>query len=140
MRILIAVDGSKIALRAVRHAARLSLALKEPAQLVLLHVDAPLPRQAALELGVRGLDKYHAENAAYATRAARAAMTKLGVAFESKLLVGDVAEQLVDHAKAGKFDLIVMGSHGRGALKSLFLGSVAIKVLTHTTIPVVIIR
>ena len=140
MRILVAVDGSPMAVRAARHAARLSLALKEPSRIVLLSVDAPLLRAVAVELGVSGVERYHAENGAYAMKAAKSALARLHVVPEVSLLVGDAAERIVQHAKSGKFDLLVMGSHGRSAFKSLFLGSIATKVLAHCKIPVTIVR
>ncbi len=140
MRILIAVDGSPVAVRAARYAARLALALKEKSQVVLFSADAPLQMAVAVELGAQGVEKYHAENGAFAIKAAKAAMAKLKVACDAKLVVGDPAEQIVKHAKAGKYDLVVMGSHGRNAFKSLFLGSVTTKVLAHSQVPVAIVR
>ena len=55
-------------------------------------------------------------------------------------MIGDPASMIVDVAKGGKFDLIVMGSHGRGALGSLVLGSVTAKVIAQCTIPVLVVR
>jgi len=140
MRMLIAVDGSAIAVRAARHAGRLALSMKQPPQLLLLHVDAPLMRAAAAEIGVRGVEKYHVENATFAMRGARAALKRLRVAFEEQALVGDGAQRIVESARAGKFDLVVMGSHGRGVFRSLFLGSVVTKVLSHSQVPVLVVR
>ena len=140
MRILIAVDGSPVAVRAARYAARLSLALKEVSQVTLLNVDAPLLMSVAVELGVHRVAKYHAENGAFAIRAAKSTLNRLKAAYQVQLLVGDVAQTIVKHAKTGKFDLIVMGSHGRSAFKSVFLGSIATKVLAHSQIPVTIVR
>lgn len=140
MRILVAVDGSPVAVRAARYAARLSLALKGIPQVVLLSVDAPLLMAVAVELGVHGVEKYHAENGAFALKAVKSSLNRLHVQYETKLLIGDPAERIVKHAKAGKFDLVVMGSHGRSAFKSLFLGSVTTKVIAHSQVPVTIVR
>jgi nucleotide-binding universal stress UspA family protein len=46
----------------------------------------------------------------------------------------------LDTAKAEECDLIVMGSHGRQGVKALILGSVAQKVLTHSALPVLVIK
>ena len=140
MRILIAVDGSAVAVRAARYAGRLALALKEVPQVTLLNVDAPLLKSVAVELGIQTVAKYHAENGAYALRAAKSALNRLGVVHAVQPLVGDAAESIVKLAKAGKFDLVVMGSHGRSAFQSVFLGSVATKVLSHSQTPVAIVR
>jgi len=140
MRILVAVDGSPIAVRAARYAARLALALREESQVVLLSVDAPLLKAVAVELGVQGVEKYHAENSAFAVKDARSALNRLKIKYEVTTLVGDAAKSIVKHAESGKFDLIVMGSHGRTAFKSLFLGSVSTKVLSLSRVPVTIVR
>lgn len=67
-------------------------------------------------------------------------LVRVGVAYQVQLLVGDAAETIVKHAKTGKFDLIVMGSHGCSAFKSVFLGPIATKVLAHSQTPVTIVR
>ncbi|MCB2041343.1 MAG: universal stress protein, partial [Rhodoferax sp.] len=54
--------------------------------------------------------------------------------------VGHAAEQIAKFADAGKFDLLVMGSHGHGALGNLVMGSVATKVLAHCRVPVLLVR
>ena len=43
-------------------------------------------------------------------------------------------------AKTGKFDLIMMGRHGHGALGRLVMGSVSTKVLAHCTVPILLVR
>ena len=55
-------------------------------------------------------------------------------------MVGEPAESIVKQAKSGKADLIVMGTHGRGALKQLLVGSVALKVIATSSVPVVVAR
>jgi nucleotide-binding universal stress UspA family protein len=49
-------------------------------------------------------------------------------------------EAILDHAKAKGCDLVVMASHGRRGLNALLLGSETQKVLTHSTIPVLVVR
>ena len=49
-------------------------------------------------------------------------------------------EAIIDTAKTSKCDLIVMASHGRRGLNAVLLGSETQKVLTHTTIPVMVFR
>ncbi|NUP11195.1 MAG: universal stress protein [Polyangiaceae bacterium] len=55
---------------------------------------------------------------------------------DSVLLLGAPAPQILDYAMQGKYDLIVMGTHGRSGLPRLLLGSVAERVLRTSTIPV----
>ena len=140
MKILIAIDGSKAAALAVKSAIDLAKAMTEAPTLVLMHADVPLMRRVAAELGTEGTRKYHQENHDYAMKAARTAFKRAKLEFSDKQVVDDAGPAIVKAAKAGKFDLVVMGSHGRTALASALLGSVAAKVLSHSTVPVLIVR
>lgn len=140
MKILLAVDGSPISTRAAKHAIKLMRLLAEPAELVLFHADPPLLQAAAVKLGVEAVHRYHTENSRFATRTAHAALTRAKVPFTEMLVVAEPAEAIIRQAKKGRFDLIVMGSHGRGALQGLLLGSVAGKVIAHCDTPVTVVR
>ena len=109
-------------------------------KVTLLYVDPPLLRSVALELGSDGVERYHAENGAYAMKKARTALKRAQIPFAEKVVVGEPAESIVMQAKSGKADLIVMGTHGRGALKQLLVGSVALKVIATSPVPVVVAR
>ena len=108
--------------------------------MIVLHADAPLLRSVAMELGTRGVDNYHADNGRYALKGAKAVLARAGSAFSEKILVGDPAPSILKFIKASKCDLLVMGSHGRGAFKNLVLGSVATKILSRCEVPVTIVR
>lgn len=140
MRILIAVDGSDAALRAVRHAIRLAGELEEPPELHLLYADEPLMRSVALSLGLEGTARFHADNGKTATQKARALLKRAKAVCEEHLVVGDPAATVLKFAKTRRCDLVIMGSHGRSALKSLLLGSVTSKVLVGCPVPVTIVR
>jgi len=140
MRIVVAVDGSPVSARAARHVTKLAAQLQEPPSVILLTVDAPLLRRVAIELGPEAVAKYHADNARFATRTARTELHRAGIVFEERALIGDPAPAIVKFCNKIKCDLLVMGSHGRNAVKSLFLGSVAIKVLSGSDVPVLVIR
>jgi len=140
MRILLAVDGSQSGNRAARFVAKLAVGLVDMPRVTLLHVDEPLMRSVSVELGVQGTARYHDENGRYAMRVAKAALKRAGIEFQEQLLIGNPAETIVKVARASRSNLIVMGSHGRSAFRSVFLGSITIKVLTHSQTPVTIIR
>jgi nucleotide-binding universal stress UspA family protein len=140
MKILLAVDGSEVGLAAVRHLVAFAQALAEPPAVTLVYVDPPLLRSVALELGSDGVARYHAENGAYALKKARTALKRAQLPFAEKVLVGEPADSIVKQAKASKADLVVVGTHGRGALKQLFVGSVALKVIGLSPVPVLVAR
>ncbi len=63
-----------------------------------------------------------------------------GIDAKSSWKVGSVGETIAKAAQAGKFDLLVLGSHGHGALVNLVMGSVATQVLANCRMPVLIVR
>ena len=64
-----------------------------------------------------------------------------GVTVEKQFTVSDSPyEAIIEAAKMFKCELIVMGSHGRSGMSAVLLGSVTNKVLTHSTIPVLVVR
>ena len=69
---------------------------------------------------------------------ARKQKVKIGIVYTEG--TASVAESLLLESKKIKPDLIVMGSRGLGGFKSLLLGSVSNAVVTHSTIPVLIIK
>jgi nucleotide-binding universal stress UspA family protein len=140
MRIVVTTDGSKASEAASRHVAKLATELAKPPQVLLVYVDEPLLQRVAIELGVKGVDRYHKDNGKVVMKGAKARLSRAGVNFEEHLLIGDPAEELIKFLKKSKCDLLVMGSHGRSALKSLFLGSVTIKLLSRSEVPVVVVR
>ncbi|MGN7725239.1 universal stress protein [Luteimonas sp. 22616] len=140
MRILIAVDGSEHSSLALRYVARLAKDLKQPPEIHALFADEPLLRSVALDLGTEGVARYHAESAKLPFAQTRRILGRASLPYEEHLLVGDPAETILKFSKSKKCDLVIMGSHGRSALKSLLLGSVTSKVLGHGHIPLTIIR
>ena len=140
MKILLAVDGSPVSTRAVKHVVGLVRQMSAPPELVLLNADPPLLQAAAVKIGIEGVKRYHRENGEYATKAARAALSRAKVPFTEKLVVAEPAEGIIEEARNGGHDLIVMGSHGRGAIKGLLLGSVTSKVIANCDTPVTVVR
>lgn len=137
MKILLPVDGSAHSTRAARYLVRHWPA---DATVTLLNVDAPLRETIAGYLDAESVARFHLDNGTAALKPARRILAKAGHLFEERLLVGDPGIEILQWAKRGRYDLIVMGSHGRGPLKSLFLGSVVLKVLAGSSVPVLVVR
>ncbi len=140
MKILVAVDGSAISTRAVSFVVKLAKGLAQPPAITLVAVDLPLFPGAQRKLGEQAVAKYHADNGERMLGPARKVLAKAGLAHTEKFEVGEVADTLLAVAKKGRQDLVVMGSHGRGAVKGMFLGSVSAKVVAQSTLPVTIVR
>jgi nucleotide-binding universal stress UspA family protein len=135
--ILVAVDGSPDADAALAHAA--ALARDQHARLTLLTAIPPIPATALLATGAappRGeVVKHYSEMLRRATDALPA-----DVSVTTLLVEGPAAKALIERARSGAFDLIVMGSHGHGRLHQSLLGCVSQKVLHASPIPVLLIR
>ena len=139
MKIVLAVDGSAPSERAVRHVTKLAKQLAKPPTVLLIHVDPPLLRAAARKLGAAAVAEYHASNSEYALSSARQLLTKGQVEFDALATTGDAAEEIAKAATKLKADMIVMGSRGLTGLKSLMLGSVAMRVLARSSLPTTLV-
>ena len=144
-RILVATDGSKLSDKAVQHA--LQLADITGAEVVALKVVPRYP-QTYFEGGVAlavaevaRIEKQWHDDAMAAVNAVKAAGQKLEVKVKPVTARSDlVSDAIIATAKRQKCDLIVMASHGRRGIKRLLLGSETQQVLTHSHIPVLVLR
>jgi nucleotide-binding universal stress UspA family protein len=142
-RILYATDYSKASARALDQA--VSLAKHNHAELLVVHVVEPGGQYAAGE-DFGGADLYMKIEEATkqdAQRSMEKLMRKLQqakVKAKSLLLKGLAYEQIVKTAKSRKANMIVIGTHGRTGLSKLFMGSVAGRVASLASCPVVTVR
>jgi nucleotide-binding universal stress UspA family protein len=140
--ILIAVDGSshstKVAKAVIRHVS----AYKEPPVLHLVYVHLPLPTLGGLIRPVAHevLQRYYREEGEDALRGAKRLFDRAKLGCNMHVLVGPVAETLAREAKKLKCGLIVMGTHGMGAISGMLLGSVATKTVHLAPCPVLLVR
>ena len=141
MKILVAVDGSKPALHAVKYAIDLSTKLGDPTHITLVsaHDDAGL-RHVRKHVPAGSIQDHLRELSETDLKAARKLLDKAGVPHDMVIKVGHVAEQIVRTANAGKFDLVVLGSKGRSGFSDLLLGSVAQRVASSAAQPVVLVK
>ena len=139
MKIVMAADGSKFSLHAVNYLIK-HRELFGDAKLMLLNIHLPIPGRAAAHLGRTVVQEYYSDECEKALAPARRALTKAGLAFTETWKVGDPGDELAEFATKGKYDLVIMGSHGHGLFANLVLGSVATKVLAGCKVPVLVIR
>ena len=140
MKIMVAVDGSDISVRAAKYAGQLARKLAKPATIFLVSVNPePFPGVAS-KIGKETVARLHAESHEKMLAPARKALARAKATVRELALVGDAAPAILEAAAANKAELLVMGSHGRGAVSGMFLGSVSSKVIAHAGLPVTIIR
>lgn len=141
--ILIATDGSELATKAVEQGLALAKALKAKATAVTVTESwiSLVSGDMAIAFPEEEYEQGCAENAAKIFGGVSDAAKRIGIECET-LHVKDQfpAEGILDAAKAHSCDLIVMASHGRRGVARLLLGSQANKVVTHSTVPVLICR
>jgi nucleotide-binding universal stress UspA family protein len=144
-RILVATDGSKLSQQAVEHT--INLADLTGAEVVALKVVPRYPQTyfeggvALAAAEVARIEKQWHEEAMTTVNAVKSAGQLLEVKVKPVTVKSDlVSEAIISTAKKNKCDLIVMASHGRKGIKRLLLGSETQQVLTHSHIPVLVLR
>ncbi len=144
-RILVATDGSSLSKKAVKSA--IELAALSGAELIAVKV-APRYPQAYFEGAVAfspaetgRIEKQWADEAQAVVDAVKTSAVAQGLKARAVVVKSDlVADSVIATAKKYKADLIVMASHGRRGIKRLLLGSETQQVLTHSPLPVLVLR
>jgi nucleotide-binding universal stress UspA family protein len=143
--LLLATDGSKLSSKAVAHAIGLAKAVGAKVTAFYAAPDYPMPayadgvvyepvsRKEYAKLAAQDADKILDEVASKAGSAGVECKTTYSIAAAPW-------EAILDAAKKNKCDAIVMASHGRKGISAVLLGSETQKVLTHSKIPVIVVR
>jgi nucleotide-binding universal stress UspA family protein len=141
-RILISTDGSDISLKAAQSA--VALARSMGAELFAISVKEPFPYSAISEMQPVPPQEFFDAQERIAGERVKAVVSAAGAAgiqcHAHTVEALHPWEAILDHAKTQNCDLVVMASHGRRGLSALLLGSETQKVLTHSPIPVLVIK
>jgi nucleotide-binding universal stress UspA family protein len=144
-RILVPTDGSALSKKAVKSA--IELAASIGAEVVAMNVVPRYPTSyfeggmTVSPTEVARVEKQWAEQGQARADAVREAAESAGVKARSVTVRSDlVAEAILSAVRKYKCDLVVMASHGRKGIKRLLLGSETQHVLTHGTVPVLVLR
>ncbi|MDR2155126.1 MAG: universal stress protein [Burkholderiaceae bacterium] len=140
MKILLAVDGSPYTKKMLAYLATHMEMFSGENEFTLLTVQGPLPPRARAAAGKEAVEAYYAEESMKVLEPSIKFMARHGLDADSVCKVGSVGETIAKTADSGKFDLVIMGSHGHGALSNLVMGSVATKVLAQCKTPVLLVR
>lgn len=140
-RILLPVDGSDNALRAVRHIVEQKDGYQKPFELHLLNVQLPIASGVIKTfISKSQLDDYYRDEGLSALERARAELDAAHVPHQDHVSVGELAATILDYARDKNCDLIVMGTHGHSTFGGALLGSVAARVLHLAVVPVLLVK
>lgn len=138
-KMLAPLDGSELAECTLTHTRAIAKGCQVP-EVVLLRVVEPL--RQVYELGEewrRNAEaKAQAEAKDYLSKVADS-LKKEGIAAEAAVVSGRSADEILDYTKKNQVDLIVMSTHGMSGISRWVLGSVADRVIRHSTVPVLVI-
>jgi nucleotide-binding universal stress UspA family protein len=141
MKILIPIDGSISANRAVDYVIGSAAWLKELPQICLVNVQWKLASgNVKLFIDQDTVNAYYREQGMAALTEARAKLDARGMAYGYHISIGAPAEAIVQYAQEQAVDQIVMSAHGQGTLSDLLLGSVASKVAHLATMPLLLVK
>lgn len=140
MNILLAVDGSTYTKKMLAYLAAHDEMLGSTHAYTAVTVQPQLPPRARAALGKEVVDKYHAEEGEKVLSPVVKFMGRHGVQLKTLTKVGAAGDTIAKVAESGKYDLVVMGTHGHGSLGKLVMGSVSTQVLAHCTVPVLLVR
>ena len=141
MKVLAAIDGSESSLRALRFVIDHPGMFGPEPEIVLVNVHLPIPSvRAKAVLGSEVVEQYYRDESEEALAPARALLDSIPCKVTERAIVGQPAAQIIATAKQQQCEVIVMGTHGHSAIGSLFLGSVAMKVIADSPVPVMMMK
>lgn len=138
-KILVAIDGSEPSLKAARMA--VDIAKPDAAAVTLAYCIPPIvyPSEMAWVPPVE-FEQQQRQAAEAVLIQAREKLVPNGVNVDRIVLRGPVAETIADEAVANRYDMVVVGSRGHGAVKRLLVGSVATRLVHICETPILVVR
>lgn len=140
-KLLVPVDGSENALRAVRHAIGLAKLIGQASiHLVYAHEEPLLYGEIAVYVPREKMEALQREHSETILADAERLLKESGVPYTREILTGQVATAIAERAEKLGCDGIVMGTRGHSNIGNLLLGSVATKVVHLTRLPVTLVK
>lgn len=140
MKILLAVDGSKYTKKMLAYLTTHESLCNPKNEYEILTVQPTLPPHVKSTVGKEMVEKYQQEESEKVLAPVAKFLLRHGIQAKSNWKVGQAGECIAKLADSGKFDMVVMGSHGNNAFANLVMGSVATQVLARTATPVLLVR
>jgi nucleotide-binding universal stress UspA family protein len=141
LKALIPVDGSPASLRAVDHVIKLAQGCGDKFEILLVNVQPPIDawevKRFLPESEVQAMQESKGGDA---LAEARKRLDNAGLAYTPAVLLGEVPETLVAHAREQGCDSIVMSTRGESAIRELLVGSVAHDVIRLSELPITLVK
>lgn len=137
---LVPIDGSEIALHTIDWIIKHAAEWRESPQILLINVQPKLPSDIGRFINADTIRDFHLETGMAALAPARERLTVAGLAPELHVLVGDAASTVTAFADSHGCGQILIGTRGHSGLAGTLLGSVAMKVVHLSSVPVLLIR
>jgi nucleotide-binding universal stress UspA family protein len=137
---LVPVDGSEIALHSISWIIKHAAEWREAPQILLINVQVSLPSDIGRFINAETIREFHLEAGMAALAPARDQLSAAGIQPELHVLVGEAAPTICEFAGSHGCTQILIGTHGHSGLTGTLLGSVAMRVVHLSKVPVLLIR
>jgi nucleotide-binding universal stress UspA family protein len=138
-RIVVPVDGSDVALKAVSQAVRVARLIGD-AEVHLVNVQPPISGSVGAFVGSDNVAGFYRDESENALAAARKVLEAEGLPVKATMRIGSAGEEIAAFAHELPADEIVMGTRGLGRISSLVLGSTATEVVHLAEVPVTLVK
>ena len=140
MKIVLAADGSSYTKKALAFLTTHENLAGPEDEVVVLNVQAPMPPRVKTMVGAAVVNDYHRDEAQKVLDSIGRFLKRHDVQFKTSWLVGSPVQEILRAAKREKAHMIVMGTHGHGILGRALMGSVAQRVVTDSTVPILLVK
>ncbi len=140
MKILLAVDGSAYTKKMLAYLSTHEALFSTDHAYTVITACHAVPPRAVSVVGKKIIQEHHMEEAERVFAPVLKFLLRHGIDAKTEWRVGTPGVCIAKFAESGKFDLVVMGSHGHGTLVNLVMGSVANQVLAACRVPVLLVR
>ena len=140
MKILLAADGSKFTKKALAFLVTHEGLCAKGDELVVLHVQPPVPPRVKSMVGASVVQEYHRDEARQVLDPITKFLARHAVNFRCVWHVGPPATEILGTIAREKPHMVIMGTHGRGLVGRALMGSVAQQVLAASPVPVLLVK
>jgi nucleotide-binding universal stress UspA family protein len=140
MKILLAADGSSYTKKALAFLTANESLCGPKDELLVLHVQSPVPPRVKALLGAAAVKDYYDDECRKVLDPIEKFLTRHGLNCKVESVVGSPTAEILAAATKRKAHMIIMGTHGHGLLGRALMGSVAQRVVTDSTVPVLLVK